>query len=72
VTDHLVFLFAWSCEACGWEQEHTAPQQYVRVDGWPSEVACERCGMKHRVEYDYATDTGPDIQVFMIEEEAHA
>ena len=67
MTDHLVFMFAWQCEACGWEQEHVVAEQYVSVDGWPTRVACERCGMGHRVEYDYATDTGRDIQMFMEE-----
>ena len=69
MTDNLVSMWAWSCEACGWEQEHTVPEQFVSVDGWPSVVACERCGIRHRVEYDYDPSEGPDIQVFMMEGE---
>ena len=70
MTDDLVVLFAWQCEACGREQEYETVERYLPSDGWPKVVKCERCGIAHRVEYDYATDTGPSTQVFMIEGDA--
>lgn len=68
----LLMSFEWLCEACGWEQDADVPlnpPHAQSVGAWPEAVSCERCGVRHRVEYDYATDTGPDIQVFMLEEE---
>jgi len=64
--------FEWLCEACGWEQDADVPLNPPRAQSlgdWPEVVRCERCGIQHRVEYDYDPSEGPNIQVFMLEGE---